>query len=170
MTKQFNKNFPILFHFQYRSICFCKMFFLFIYLYYISRGWYIWHESHSTMWPSEHTTYEKQTIYIYTNSNTNSAHCLSYRCYLKYETTNMFSCLCRCDLLSSGIETGFVVVNWPCERCAHRFCEWFGGCIYVHVCNMSVTFSLVEIFKQALKLNFIISQPKHMVWVAKRTV
>ena len=35
----------------------------------------------------------KQYTYIQI-ANTNSEHCLSYRYYLKYETINMFSCLC----------------------------------------------------------------------------
>ena len=37
----------------------------------------------------------KNKLYTYIKiANTNSAHCLSYGYYLKYETINMFSCLC----------------------------------------------------------------------------
>ena len=47
------------------------------------------------MWPSEHETYMKNKLNTYIQiAITNSAHCLIYRYYLKYETINMFSCLC----------------------------------------------------------------------------
>ena len=37
----------------------------------------------------------KNKLYTYIQiANTNSVHCLSFRHYLKYETINMFSCLC----------------------------------------------------------------------------
>ena len=52
----------------------------------------------------------KNKLYTYIQiANTNSAHCLSYRYYLKYLTINMFSCLCCIP------ETGNVTERqWTC--------------------------------------------------------
>ena len=41
------------------------------------------------MWPSEHKTYENKLFTYIQIAKTNSAHCLSYRYYLKYETINI---------------------------------------------------------------------------------